>query len=57
MGLRNGLIQKILIFYVPATHSKIRPNNSVPSGMLHFVLIHMDGSQPKKIELYRTNGS
>ena len=41
MGLRIGVIEKNLNFYVPATHSKIIPNHSGPSGILHFVHIHM----------------
>ena len=38
MGLRIGVIEKILNFYVPATHSKIRPNQTILAQVVYYIL-------------------
>ena len=38
MGLHIGVIKKILNFYVPATHSKIRPNQTILAQVVYYIL-------------------
>ena len=38
MGLHIGVIEKILNFYVPATHSKIRPNQTILAQVVYYIL-------------------
>ena len=38
MGLHIGVIEKILNFYVPATHSKIRPNQTILAQVVYYNL-------------------
>ena len=38
MGLHIGVIEKIQNFYVPATHSKIRPNQTILAQVVYYIL-------------------
>ena len=38
MGLHIGVIEKILNFYVPATHSKIIPNQTILAQVVYYIL-------------------
>ena len=50
MGLHIGVIEKILNFYVPATHSKIRPNQTILAQVVYYILfIFIMESTKKKL--------
>ena len=48
MGLRIGVIEKILNFYVPATHSKIRPNQTILAQVVYYILLSIVSEPTKK---------
>ena len=48
MGLRIGVIEKNLNFYVPATHSKIRPNQTLLAQVVYYILFIFTWGSTKK---------
>ena len=48
MGLHIGVIEKILNFYVPDTHSKIRPNQTILAQVVYYILFIFIWESTKK---------
>ena len=48
MGLRIGVTQKIQNFYVPATLSKIRPNQTILAQAVYYILFKFIMESTKK---------